>query len=561
MDAPLEVPVPREHRRRDEVPFLHGCGDVAGERARVSDARGAAVADDVEAELLEIRDEPRLPEVARDDLRAGGEAGLDPRLHREPGLDRLLCEQPRAEHHRRVAGVGARGDRCDDDRAMADPRGRLTRKLHLRRRHGCLFVEREAALLDRGLHRHPPRIPRARKRDPVLRAPGSREARHDRAEVERERVAEDRVGSLVRAEEPLRAAVFLDEVDERRGAAGEEEVLERPVVDRKEAGRGAVLGGHVRNGGAVGDRHRREPRAVELDELPDDPLLSQHLRHGQHEVGRGDPLVQPPNDLETDDRRREHGERLAEHRRLGLDPADAPPEHAGAVGHRGVRVGADERIGERDAVARLDDLREVLEVHLVADPARRRDDAEVAERLLPPVQELVAFAVARELLRGVGVKRAVRGVLVDLHAVVDDEVDRDDRVDPLGVAAQARERRPHRRQVDHARDAGEVLQKHAGGLERDLEPAGVFRVVFRERGDVVARHLEAVFGAEQGLEQHLDRERQPRDRRDPVLLELREPEDADPALRGCERRACSKRIACRRHMILPGNGPCNMRPG
>ncbi len=37
--------------------------------------------------------------------------------------------------------------------------------------------------------------------------------------------------------------------------------------------------------------------------------------------------------------------RLAEHGGLGLDAADAPAEHAQAVDHGGVRVGADERIG------------------------------------------------------------------------------------------------------------------------------------------------------------------------------------------------------------------------
>jgi len=40
-------------------------------------------------------------------------------------------------------------------------------------------------------------------------------------------------------------------------------------------------------------------------------------------------------------------------------------EHAEPVDHRRVRVGADERVGERDAVTVLDDAREELEVHLV----------------------------------------------------------------------------------------------------------------------------------------------------------------------------------------------------
>ena len=48
--------------------------------------------------------------------------------------------------------------------------------------------------------------------------------------------------------------------------------------------------------------------------------------------------------LEADDLRDQHGDRLAEHRRLRLDAADAPAEHAQAVDHGGVRVGADQRV-------------------------------------------------------------------------------------------------------------------------------------------------------------------------------------------------------------------------
>ena len=86
---------------------------------------------------------------------------------------------------------------------------------------------------------------------------------------------------------------------------------------------------------------------------------------------------------------------LAEHRGLGLDPANAPAQHAEAVDHRRVRVGADQRVRERLAVARLDNAREVLEVHLVADAGVGRHHAEVVERRLAPAQERVALAVAR----------------------------------------------------------------------------------------------------------------------------------------------------------------------
>ena len=114
-----------------------------------------------------------------------------------------------------------------------------------------------------------------------------------------------------------------------------------------------------------------EPVAEVLDELPDHARLAQDLGDGQDEVGRGRALGQRAGQLEADDLRHEHRERLAEHRRLGLDPADAPAEHAEAVHHRRVRVGADERVGERLAVALLDDAREELEVDLVHDARSR----------------------------------------------------------------------------------------------------------------------------------------------------------------------------------------------
>jgi hypothetical protein len=168
---------------------------------------------------------------------------------------------------------------------------------------------------------------------------------HHGAEVELDRVGEHRVGRLVGAEEPLLARVRLDERDLLLAAAREAEVVERLGVDREEAHRRAVLGRHVRDGRAVGERHGAEPRAVELDELAHDLLLAEHLGDREAQVRRGRAGRQPPRDLEADHLGDEHRERLAQHRRLGLDAAHAPAEHAEAVDHRGVRVGADERVG------------------------------------------------------------------------------------------------------------------------------------------------------------------------------------------------------------------------
>ena len=197
---------------------------------------------------------------------------------------------------------------------------------------------------------------------------------------------------------------------------------------------------------------RREPFAEVLDELADDAGLAQHLRHGQHEVGRRRALGQPAGQLEADDLRHEHRQRLAEHRRLGLDPADAPAEHAEPVDHRRVRVGADERVGEGTPAALLDDAREVLEVDLVHDPRPRRHDPQVVERALAPAQERVALAVALELELDVLREREPRPELVHLHGVVDHELGRDHRIDLPRVAAHVVHRVAHRREVDDRRE-------------------------------------------------------------------------------------------------------------
>ena len=227
--------------------------------------------------------------------------------------------------------------------------------------------------------------------------------------------------------------------------------------------------------------------------------------------------------LEADDLRDEHRERLAEHRRLGLDPADAPAEHAEPVHHRRVRVGADERVRERDAVPLLDHAREVLEVDLVHDPGPGRHDLEVAEGALAPAEEGVALAVALELELDVARKGLAPAEDVHLHGVVDHELDRDQRVDLLRVAAEVGHRVPHRGEVDDGRHAREVLEEHAGRREGDLAARLVGRDPAGDGLDVLARAVP-----EHVLEQ--DPERVGKARDVPLRLERVEPVDLDGAV-------------------------------
>ncbi len=121
LDASLEIPVAAQHRGDDEVPVLDDARHRFRQRAAVADARGAAVADDVEAELGEILEQPGRLVILGDDQRAGREARLHPGLHLQPALDGVAREQAGADHHARVRRVRAARDRGDDDRAVIEP--------------------------------------------------------------------------------------------------------------------------------------------------------------------------------------------------------------------------------------------------------------------------------------------------------------------------------------------------------------------------------------------------------------------------------------------------------
>ena len=148
-------------------------------------------------------------------------------------------------------------------------------------------------------------------------------------------------------------------------------------------------------------------------------------------------FAQRAGELEADHVGRQEVDRLAQHRRLGLDAAHAPADHADAVDHGGVAVGADQRVGVAHAVlALVDAARQVLQVHLVHDAEAGRHHAEGVEGLHAPLHELVALAVALELQLHVQVERVLGAVVVDHDRVVDHQVHRHQRLDPADVLAQ-----------------------------------------------------------------------------------------------------------------------------
>ena len=380
----------------------------------------------------------------------------------------------------RVARVGRRVRRRERLRA------RLVDGAGVGGSFGRMLVDRAVGMgMEAIRERRAEGIAQVRQRDAVLRALRPGHGRHDGGEVEAQRLGEARLRRRIGAEHALRLRVCLDPLDHLRRAAGHAQVAERLVVDREERCCRAELRRHVADRRSIGEREARQPRPVELDELADHAMGAEHLGDGEDEVGGGRAGRQLAVEAEADDDRQRLVERLPEHRRLGLDAADAPADDAEPVHHRGVRIGPDQGVGEEDAVALGDDVGQELEVHLVDDAGARRDDAEVGERLLRPAEERVALAVALVLAVDVDQERGIGAELVDLHAVVDDEVDRDERVDPPRVAAHLGHRVAHRGEVDDARHAGEVLEDDPGRHERQLHLAGTRRVPGCERAHVV----------------------------------------------------------------------------
>ena len=134
-----------------------------------------------------------------------------------------------------------------------------------------------------------------------------------------------------------------------------------------------------------------------------------------------------------------------------------------------------QRVGERDAVLRLDHRRHPLQVDLVHDAVARRDHVDVLERLLGPVDEVEAVFVATVFDRAVLRERVLVETAV-LHGqrVVDDQLHRHDRIDLGRIAALLGDRVAQAGEVHQRGLAEDVVADHARREPREIQVALAF---------------------------------------------------------------------------------------
>ena len=399
VDARLEVAVAAQGRGHHQPLVLDGRDDGVREGAAVADTGGAAVSHHVEPEGVQVAGEVGGVQVVAHHLRPRRHAGLDPVGHGEAARQRVPGQQSGTHHHRRVGGVGAARDGRDDQSAVRDLGG-AGLEVDLDRApipvcRGCRTARAGAAvgLRERDARTQPREVPaeartEAGEGDAVLRPLRPRHRRLHRGEVDLQVRRVLGVRCLVGAEESLFLAVALHPFHDRCGAPGAAQVFEGAVVHGEKADGGTVLGRHVGDRGAVGQRKGGKPRPEVLDEAGHHPVRAQLLGHGEHQVGGGRALLQGAGELHPDHLRQQHVVGLPEQDRLGLDAADPPAHHPQPVDHGGVRVRAHQRVGAGDpgvaVPAALHHRREVLKVDLVHDARAGRHHAEVAEGILSP---------------------------------------------------------------------------------------------------------------------------------------------------------------------------------
>ncbi len=317
-----------------------------------------------------------------------------------------------------------------------------------------------------------------RRSDEVLRPARTGERKADRTQIDFDNVGIVGRGLWIEPQAG-RARIIFDQLDSRCVPPGFPQIAQRRRVDREIACRRSIFGRHVRDNRPVAGRQCRNPRTEILHEASGQLDLAQAVSHDQGKVGRGDALAQSAGQANADDFRNAHHDRHAEHDALGLQPADAPAEHADSVDHGRMAVGTDQRIGHCPVHTVLfpvgDDRRQPFEVYRVHDPCAGRVHGKAVECVRRPFHEAVALGIALHFARHVARARIGAAENVDRKTVVGRYVHGQYGIEQRRIAAGLGKSGPCGGNVDERRTARGVVHQHATRRECDFGIASAAR--------------------------------------------------------------------------------------
>src|SRR5207244_13382221 len=135
------------------------------------------------------------------------------------------------------------------------------------------------------LFRSEERFSRLRQHHAILRPLRPRQTGFHGREIEREQLRILRLWSLLVMEEPLLARVGLNQRNLLLASAGEPQIAQRLLINRKNPASRPILRRHIRNRSPIRQRQITQSRPEVLNKLPDNALLAQHLRNRQHQIG------------------------------------------------------------------------------------------------------------------------------------------------------------------------------------------------------------------------------------------------------------------------------------
>ena len=160
----------------------------------------------------------------------------------------------------------------------------------------------------------------------------------------------------------------------------------------------------------------------------------------------------------------------------------------------------------------------------MANAGSRRNDAEIRESAAAPAQELVALLIALIFEIGVDLERARAAKAIDHHGMVDDEIDRHERIDLGSVAVKGGHGVAHGRQIDDGGHAGKVLHQYARWPKRDFARGTPAGEPLRHCTNVISRDRAPVLEAQKVLQKNLQRVGQSGNPRQTVCLRVRQRE-------------------------------------